>query len=234
MRTVLVTGGTSNLGRAICRLYIQEGDQVTATYAHNREGALALKRELGDRLTIEELDLLDERSIISLFSRLGQLDVLVNNSGLFTLADQESLDASEWDRVFDTNVKGLFLVTRSALPLLKQSPSGSIVNIASINALHPGFGQTAHYDASKGAVVAYTKSLAAEVAPIRVNAVAPGLLDAPYLSDVDNPVRAMFESRALLRRMVKVEEVASSVVFLSHAEAITGQTLVVDCGYLVG
>lgn len=234
MRTVLVTGGTSNLGMAICRLHIQEGDQVIATYAHNREGALALKSELGDRLTIEELDLLDEGGIIALFSKLGKLDVLVNNSGLFTLSDQESLEAAEWDRVFDTNVRGLFLVTRSALPLLKKSPSGSIVNIASINAIHPGFGQTAHYDASKGAVVAYTKSLAAEVAPIRVNAVAPGLLDAPYLSDVDNPVRTMFESRALLGRMVKVEEVASSVVFLSHAEAITGHTLVVDCGYLVG
>ncbi len=234
MRTVLVTGGTSNLGSAICRLFIQEGEHVIATYAHNREGALALKKELGDRLAIEELDLLEEGSIKALFSKLEKLDVLVNNSGLFTLSDQESLEASEWDRVFDTNVKGLFLVTRSALPLLKKSSSGSIVNIASINAMHPGFGQTAHYDASKGAVVAYTSSLAAEVAPIRVNAVAPGLLDAPYLSDVNNPIRTMFESRAPLKRMVKVEEVASSVSFLSRAKAITGQTLVVDCGYLVG
>ncbi|MBI9093834.1 MAG: SDR family oxidoreductase [Sphaerochaeta sp.] len=234
MRTVLVTGGTSNLGKAICRSFIQEGDSVIATYAHNREGAEELRKELGDRLTILELDLLKEESVLALFSQVHKLDVLVNNGGLFTLSDQQDLKSEEWDRVFDTNVKGLFLVTRSALPLLKKSESASIVNIASINAIHPGFGQTAHYDASKGAVVAYTKSLAAEVAPIRVNAVAPGLLDAPYLSDKDNPVRAKFESRCLLKRMVKVEEVASSVLFLSSAKAITAQLLVVDCGYLVG
>lgn len=234
MRTVLVTGGTSNLGRAICRLFIQEGEQVIATYAHNREGALALKDELGDRLTIEELDLCKEESIKGLFARLEKLDVLVNNSGVLTLSDQEELDAKDWDTVFDINVKGLFLVTRAALPLLRNADSPSIINIASINAIHPGFGQSAHYDASKGAVAAYTKSLAAEVAPIRVNAVAPGLLAAPYLSDEDNPVRLMFESRAPLKRMVNVEEVASSVSFLSSAKAITGHVLVVDCGYLVG
>lgn len=234
MRTVLVTGGTGNLGKAICRSFIQQGDSVIATYAHNREGALALKDELGERLSIVKLDILKEENIIELFSTLGKLDVLVNNSGLFTVSDQQSLEVSDWTRVFDTNVKGLFLVTRSALPLLKQSASGSIINIASINAIHPGFGQTAHYDASKGAVVAYTKSLAAEVAPIRVNAVAPGLLDAPYLSDKDHPIRTMFENRALLKRMVKVEEVASCVSFLSEARAITGEVVVVDCGYLVG
>lgn len=234
MRTVLVTGGTGNLGEAICRLCIREGDQVIATYAHNREGALALKEELGDQLVIEELDLLKEESILALFSKLDKLDVLVNNSGLLTLSDQQDLPSEEWDRVFDTNMKGLFLMTKAALPLLKKSEAASIINIASINALHPGFGQTAHYDASKGAVVAYTKSLAAEVAPIRVNAVAPGLLDAPYLSDPNNPIRAMFESRAPLKRMVKVEEVASCVAFLSSAKAITGQVIVVDCGYLVG
>jgi NAD(P)-dependent dehydrogenase (short-subunit alcohol dehydrogenase family) len=234
MRTVLVTGGTSNLGMAICRAFIEEGDSVIATYAHNREGAESLRSELGDRLSILELDLLKEESVKALFSKLEALDVLVNNSGLFSLSDQQDLKSEEWDRVFDTNVKGLFLVTKAALPLLKQSDDASIINIASINAIHPGFGQTAHYDASKGAVVAYTKSLAAEVAPIRVNAVAPGLLDAPYLSDSDNPIRVMFESRSLLKRMVKVGEVASCVSFLSGSQAITGQTIVVDCGYLVG
>ncbi len=234
MRTVLVTGGTSNLGAAICRSFIREGDFVIATYAHNREGAENLKQELGDNLAIMKLDLLEQESVLDLFSQIHKLDVLVNNSGLFTLSDQASLAPDEWDRVFDTNVKGLFLVTKAALPLLQVSQDASIINIASINAIHPGFGQTAHYDSSKGAVVAYTKSLAPEVAPIRVNAVAPGLLDAPYLSDPDNPVRTKFESRAPLKRMVKVEEVASCVKFLSGAKAMTGQVLVVDCGYLVG
>ena len=234
MRTVLITGGTSNLGKALCRSFIEAGDSVIATYAHNKEGAELLQKELGDSLSMQKLDLLREESVHALFSKIKNLDVLVNNSGLFSLADQQDLKSEEWDRVFDTNIKGLFLVTQGALPLLKKSDSASIINIASINAMHPGFGQTAHYDASKGAVVAYTKSLAAEVAPIRVNAVAPGLLDAPYLSDKNNPVRVKFESRALLKRMVQVEEVASCVMFLSGAKAITGEVIVVDCGYLVG
>lgn len=235
MRTVLVTGGTSNLGEAICRQFIHAGDSVICTYAHSKERAEQLREELGPKLTIMALDLLKEESVTDLFSRLHSLDVLVNNSGLFTLGEQQSLSTSDWDRVFDTNVKGLFLVTRGAIPLLKQSRQASIINIASIHALHPGFGLTAHYDASKGAIVSYTRSLAAELAPaIRVNAVAPGLLDAPYLHEGENPVVEMFEQRALLKRMVKAEEVASCVRFLSDSPAITAEVITVDCGYLVG
>jgi NAD(P)-dependent dehydrogenase (short-subunit alcohol dehydrogenase family) len=123
-------------------------------------------------------------------------------------------------------------VVQRLLPVF--APSGAIVNIASINALHPGFGKTVSYDASKGAVVAYTQSLAAEIAPIRVNAVAPGLLDAPYLHAEGNTVREQFESRALLGRMVKPEEVAQAVLFEAENTAMTGQVIVVDCGYLMG
>jgi NAD(P)-dependent dehydrogenase (short-subunit alcohol dehydrogenase family) len=235
MKTVLVTGGASNLGSAFCRAFIQRGDRVVCTYSHNRTGAEKLQAELGENLVIRELDVLCEASVANLFASLQALDVLVNNSGVFTVGEQENLSVSDWDKVFDTNVKGMFLVTQKAIPLLRKGKCSSIVNVASINAFHPGFGGTAHYDASKGAVVSYTKSLAAELGPyIRVNAVAPGLLDAAYLHDDNNPIALVFEHRASLKRLVQVDEVADCVLFLSTATAITGETVVVDCGYSVG
>lgn len=235
MRTVLVTGGTSTLGRSICKAFVEIGCEVVCTYAHHKEKAENLQKELGPLLHIEELDVLSPTSVETFFSRLDTLDVLVNNSGVFTLSDQEDLNIEDWEKVFNTNVRGLFLVTQQAIPLLKRSSKGCIVNIASINALHPGFGMTAHYDASKGAVVSYTKSLAAELGPkIRVNAVAPGLLDAPYLHEQGNFVKEMFVQRAVLKQLVSPDSVASCVVFLSTNPAITGEVITVDCGYLVG
>ena len=235
MRTVLVTGGTSVLGSSICRAFVHIGCEVVCSYAHHKEKAECLQKELGPLLQIAELDVLSQASIDAFFSTLESLDVLVNNSGLFTLADQEKLHIEDWEKVFNTNVRGLFLVTQKAIPLLKNSSEGSIVNIASINAFHPGFAQTAHYDASKGAVVSYTKSLASELGPkVRVNAVAPGLLDAPYLHEEGNPVKEMFVQRSVLKQLVPPTSVASCVVFLSENPAITGEVITVDCGYLVG
>ncbi|WP_320129149.1 SDR family oxidoreductase [uncultured Sphaerochaeta sp.] len=235
MRTVLVTGGTSNLGSALCRAFLEHGDQVVCTYTHNKDKAEKLVRELGEKLTIASLDILCEESIFKLFESLESLDILINNSGVFTVSEQENLLPSDWDKVFDTNVKGMFLVCKKAIPLLRKSTNGVIINIASMNAFHPGFGGTAHYDASKGAVVSYTKSLAAELGPsIRVNGVAPGLLDAPYLHDDTNTVRLKFEGRAILNRLVKAGEVADCALFLSSATAITGEVVTVDCGYSVG
>ena len=235
MKTILITGGTSNLGSELCRSFVKRGDRVICTYGHNRMGAEKLQSELGDRLVIAEMDVLSQESVANLFLSLSSLDVLVNNSGVFTVGEQEKLPVEDWDKVFDTNVKGMFLVTQKAIPLLRESGDGAIVNIASINAFHPGFGGTAHYDASKGAVVSYTKSLAAELGPsIRVNAVAPGLLDAIAFHDDTNPIKTVFENRASLKRLVQTHEVADCVLFLASATAITGETLIVDCGYSVG
>ena len=165
MKRVLVTGGRSNLGEAIRNKFIKEGYEVWYTVSD--------KSKIDSDKAIA-VDLRNEEKVKNAFSFLDSLDVLVNNAGIFTEGKQDSLPLSSFDEVFSLNVKGLFLVTRELLPLLKKS-DGSIVNISSMNALHPGFGTTAHYDASKGAVSAYTRSLAAETG-LRVNAVAPGLI----------------------------------------------------------
>ena len=120
---------------------------------------------------------------------------------------------------------------------MTQRLGGAIINISSINALHPGFGKTAHYDASKGAVTAYTKSLAAELAAsrIRVNAIAPGLIDSDALREHFPELVTMVEQRTPLQQLGTAEDVAHSVVFLASRAAshITGMTMVVDGGYLL-
>ena len=120
---------------------------------------------------------------------------------------------------------------------MQQRLGGSIINISSINAHHPGFGNTAHYDASKGAVTAYTKSLAAELAPsrIRVNAIAPGLIDSEGLREHFPDLATMVEQRTPLHQLGTAEDVAHSAVFLASRAAahITGTTILVDGGYLL-
>lgn len=241
-KVVLVSGGSSNLGSAICRAFSAEGAVVVCTWASQggRLRAEALARELPSCRS-QAMDVRSEDSVSGALDEIarteGRLDVLVNNSGVFTVSPQEELTEEDWDKVFDTNIKGLWRVCRRALPSLRASAPSAIVNIASINAFHPGFGDTAHYDASKGAVVSYTKALAEEVggAGVRVNAIAPGLLDAPYLRTPDNELGAKYRARAVLGRLVDPSEVASVAVFLAGARSsgIVGQTITVDCGYLL-
>ena len=217
---VLITGGLSNLGSSIAKVFFENGWDV---YVTARE-----KRSFGYGNVIE-MDLENPESILECKKHFDSLDVLVNNAGIFTEGFQESLSEDDFDKVFSVNVKGLFLVTKAFLPLLKES-NGAIVNISSINALHPGFGKTAHYDASKGAVSSYTASLAAETG-LRVNAVAPGLIDVDKLRDSE--LEKYFCSHSAKKSMVNPLDIAKTVYFLSLSEGIYGQTITVDNGYLL-
>lgn len=233
MRHILVTGGGSTLGEAIVRYYIEAEDRVWVTYRKNKGRLDALKEELGPSLQLLELDVTDEDSVDEAIGSLDRLDVLVNNSGIFSESLIADLSLAEWQRIFSVNVEGIFLLSRRATPLL-QASGGAIVNIASINAFIPTFSKTVHYDASKAAVVGLTQSLAAELAPqVRVNAVAPGLLAAPHL-DRDHPLRQRYEQRSPLGKLVDAKEVAKVVGLLSDCGDMTGQTVVVDGGYTIG
>lgn len=233
MKRILVSGGTSTLGSAICRHFALRGDRVYCAYHNNSDRAQRLAEELGPLLVPVHLDVADPDSIAHAEGDLTALDYLVNNSGIFSEEEIETLPLDEWRRIFTVNVEGMMRLTQACIPLLR-SAGGAIVNIASINALHPGFGRTVHYDASKGAVVSFTRSLAAELAPdVRVNAVAPGLLAAPHL-DTDHPLRRRYEERALLASLVEPGEVAKVVALLCDCRAMTAETVVVDGGYLAG
>lgn len=216
----LVTGALSTLGLAISRKLYENGYHVYGT-ARDTSRSFPYGRLL-------ELDLVKDD--YSSLDCIESLSLLVNNAGVFTVGEQEGLSDDLFDSVVDINIRGLFKVTRKVLPFLKHS-DGAIVNISSINAFHPGFGGTVHYDASKGFVSSYTRSLAAETG-LRVNAVAPGLIEADRLKGSE--IEKVFTSRAILRKMVAPEDVAELVLFLSHAKGIYGETIVLDNGYLKG
>jgi 3-oxoacyl-[acyl-carrier protein] reductase len=244
-KVAIVTGGAVNIGRAISETLALAGAKVAVVYHHSRREAEDLSKELNsaniDNM-IFQADLCDENQVIKMINAVvehfGKIDVLVNNSGIFSLSLQHELDAKNWDEVFDLNLKGLFLCTREVLKsMMKKGDGGVIVNIASINGLHPGFGQTAHYDATKGGVIAYTKSLAAEVAGsgIRVVAVAPGLVDSENLRKYAPQLAETVEKRTPLKKIGKPGDVANAVLFLASEAAshITGEIVTVDGGYLL-
>lgn len=218
MKRVLVTGGLSNLGKAIRKKFESNGFEVW--YTVSREGKTDSERAL-------VIDLCDEKKTKEVLKDLGPFDVLVNNAGIFTEGSQETLELQSFDRVFDINMRGLFTVTQSLLPGLREK-DGSVVNISSMNALHPGFGTTAHYDASKGAVSSYTASLASETG-LRVNAVAPGLIRREALDGSD--LESYWKSHSVKQCMMDAEEIADLVFFLSQSRGIYGQTVLIDNGF---
>lgn len=212
---VLITGGNSNLGRAIRSVFASNGWECVVT---SRAGD-------GD----VHLDFEGTFDRDSFLSEVGEIDCLVNNAGVFTEGKQESLPEESFDKVFQVNMKGLFQVTQSLLPMLMQR-NGTIVNVCSINAIHPGFGSTAHYDATKGAVKAYTASLAMETG-LRVNAVAPGLLSADRLKG--SSLESYWCAHSVFTEMVDPMNVAKAVYFPATSNGIYGQCIVVDNGYLL-
>lgn len=219
MKSVLITGAYSPLGRAICTQFLSAGYNVygTTTNPENHD----------DEITTLVVDITMEAETEKALSTISELDVLVNNAGIFTSAAPGELTLEDFESVFAVNLRGLFLVTRKLLPLLEKS-DGSIVNISSMNSLHPGFGGTAHYDASKGAVSAYTRSLARETG-LRVNALAPGLISRKALEGSD--LERHWKDHTVCPEMMNTEELARTVLFLAESTGIYGQTLLQDNGY---
>lgn len=227
-----VTGGTSNLGKSICVELKENGFEVFASFANNEIKAQEIGEKYG--ITFYHIDVCDEDEVKEVFSLLPQLDLLVNNSGVCSVATQENLSLKAFNSILKINTTGVFLCSKYAIP--KITKGGSIINITSVNAINPMSMGTAHYDGTKGFINSYTKSLALELGErnIRVNAVAPGLLNARSENENKNPVRDRFINRSVLKRTVDPREIAETILFLSSNKAITGEIINVDCGFLIG
>jgi 3-oxoacyl-[acyl-carrier protein] reductase len=235
----VVTGGSRGIGRAVVKALASAGMDVVFTYRENEAAAAEVVVESqGLRVASKRLDVRDSTACNTLIEELvdakGRIDVLVNNAGIIKDNPLAMLDDEDIRIVLETNVTGTFNMSRAVAPHMISQRQGTIINISSVAGEKGGRGQT-NYAASKGAINAFTRSLAVELAPrgIRVNAVAPGVIETEMSRDVRERAADAVKSRILLRRVGQPEEVAYAVMFLAsrYASYITGEILNVDGGF---
>ena len=234
-RTAIVTGAAHGIGRGIAEAFAHEGaDVAIADICPNSEANPVLEaiRQAGRKALFIHTDVADEQQVQamveSVHSTFGHIDILVNNAGIFTQALVENLSVKDWDRVLGVNLRGTFLCTHFVLPHMLNQGGGRIINIAS-QLGYIGGTEVAHYSASKGGVIAFTKALAREVATrnVLVNAIAPGPIITDLLASETEEWKSAKLAELPIGRFGEVREVAPTAVFLASDDATyyVGQTL---------
>ena len=247
MTVAVVTGAASGIGRSIAEHFAQAGASVAMLDRNEIQGQRVCRamQEKGQTCEFYSADVSKEeevsKTIEKIAARFGAIHHLVNNAGIVLIKNVEDCSVAEWDRVFDVNVKSIFLMVKHCLPYLRQASGASIVNVSSVSGLVAQKGTPA-YVASKGAVLMLSKALALDLAAdgIRVNCVCPGITDTPLLrahaNSTSDPERTLQERthRVPLGRMLSPDEIADAVLYLAsdRASGITGTELVIDGGYL--
>jgi len=237
-RTALVTGGASGIGAATCRTLHAAGAHITIADIDEPRAAALAGEIPGASVLI--LDITDESAVQSTFARIPALDILVNNAGIGLVGTVAETDSADFERLLNVNVRGMFLVTRAAMPLLLAS-RGSIVNIGSVAGM-VGVKKRFAYCATKGAVIAMTRQLAVDYpTELRVNCVCPGTVDTPFVEGYlekyhkheKDKVRAELNQRQPVGRLGHPEEIAHMVLYLCSPEAefVTGSVLTIDGGW---
>jgi 3-oxoacyl-[acyl-carrier protein] reductase len=240
-KVVIVTGGSRGIGRAIVELFSAEGADVTFLFRESSAAAaevVAAGRAAGRQITAEQVDVRDPQGCAAAVERVaergGRIDVLVNNAGLVRDNLLGLLEDDDVRAVLDTNIGGIFNLTRAVVPHMIARRAGKIINVSSVAGEKGGRGQT-NYAASKGAINAFTRALAVELAPrrITVNAVAPGVIETDMSQAIRDRAGEEVKSRILLRRFGTPIDVAYAIWFLAsrYADYITGEVLHVDGGF---
>jgi ketoreductase RED2 len=233
-QVVAVTGSSSGIGAATARAFADAGASVLVNSARSVAEGEAVAASLPDALYVQG-DITEagvpQRLVAAAVDRWGRLDTLVNNAGTTALIPHHDLEAASvdvWRRIFEVNVFGTWAMSVAAMPALRDA-HGSIVNVASVAGVRPT-GSSVPYAASKAALNHMTVLLAKVVGPeVRVNAVAPGLVDTPWTEDWD-VVREVVRQVAPMKRSGQPEDVADVILALARAAYVTGQVVVVDGG----
>jgi 3-oxoacyl-[acyl-carrier protein] reductase len=240
-KAVIVTGGSRGIGRAIVEMLSSEGADVSFLFRENRAAAaevVATGQAAGRPLAADQVDVRDAQAcalaVERIAERCGRIDVLINSAGVVRDGLLGFLGEDDVRTVLETNVGGVFNMARAVVPHMIARRAGKIINISSVAGEKGGRGQ-ANYAASKGAVNAFTRALAVELAPrrITVNAVAPGVIETDMSRAVREGAGDAVKARILLRRFGTAEEVAHAVWFLASrfADYITGEVIHVDGGF---
>jgi len=241
-KVCLVTGGASGIGRETVLLMAEQGARIVLTDLNEEAGQSVVGEieAIGGEAIFVKHDVSSEedwiRVVKTAVERFGQVDVLVNNAGVFVVKPIQETTEADWDFVNDVNTKGLFFGVKQVLSAMKKSSGGSIINISSIYGI-VGASSASAYQASKAAVRVFTKSAAVEYIEhnIRVNSVHPGVIATPMTADImaDAEAGEALLGGAIFRRPAHPKEIAWGILFLATDESsfMTGSELVIDGGY---
>ena len=236
-KTAVVTGGSRGIGRAICLKFAENGADIAFLYAGNRVKAEETLKELealGVKARAYQCNVADAEAaaatVKEIIKEFGGIHILVNNAGITKDKLVPMMKAADFDAVIDTNLKGVFYMTKGVYPLFLKQKSGKIINISSVSGLMGNPGQ-ANYSASKAGVIGLTKSVAKELASRGVccNAIAPGFIATEMTEDLTN--HALMDAIPM-KRFGEAEEVAKLALFLAseHSDYITGEVIRIDGG----
>jgi 3-oxoacyl-[acyl-carrier protein] reductase len=243
-RHVLITGAARGIGFEIAKQFAGEGAVLSLMDFHEENLAWALNEleALAPAVYFYNVDVSNQNMVqaaVGQADAIQPIDILINNAGIAFETPFLNIEESEWKKIIDINLTGMFFVAQSVCRLMAQRKKGAVVNMASKNGLDGEFGY-AHYNASKGGVIMLTKTMALELAHlgIRVNAVCPGYIQTPMSKEIDPPefTENFVKQYIPLNRPGTVEEVAPIFLFLASEESsfITGQIIIADGGQLAG
>jgi len=232
MSTVVITGGSRGIGAAAVSHFAALGHRVYFLYEKNHEAASIVAEKTG--ATPICCDVADGKAVARAFAEIGDVDILICNAGIMHFGLMSMMDETVWDRLFDVNVKGIFNCVNAAMPAFLKKHSGCVITVSSMWG-QVGASCEAAYSATKGAVIALTRSLAKELGPsgIRVNCVAPGVILTDMCASVDPEVLAEMAEETPVGRNGRPEDVAKAMEYLANAEFVTGQVLPVNGGYVI-
>lgn len=242
-KTVIISGATRGIGRAIALILAKEGANVSFNFLKSREEAVSLENEIksfGVKAMLFQVDIKDFAAVTAWVEKTKEafagLDIVVNNAGIIKDKALALMELNDWNDVINTNLGGTFNLTRASIVTLLKQKSGNIINITSVSGI-VGLPRQTNYAASKAGIIGLTRALAREAAPynVKVNAVAPGFIETEMLKDLREDFKNKVIARIPLGRMGKADEVAEVVKFLvsGAADYLTGQTIVIDGGMSV-
>ena len=232
MSTVVITGGSRGIGAAAVEAFAARGDRVYFLYEKETEKANAVAEKTG--ATAIRCDVADSKAVEEAFRQIPDVDVLVCNAGICASGLLADMPESDWDRLFDVNVKGMYTCIRAAMPAFLKKHAGAIITVSSMWGI-VGASCEAAYSATKGAVIALTKALAQELGPagIRCNCVAPGVILTDMCAGVDPEIMEQLRQDTPVGRNGTPEDVAKAMLYLADAEFVTGQVLSVNGGMVL-